>query len=82
MPLIIEFSTIVQQGVEPFGTVFAHEPERRHFAEYLTGLLVAEKKNVSGINAEFAQLTGRDPFGLGITTVSRPDVVPGVPLYI
>jgi hypothetical protein len=27
-------------------------------------------------------LTGRDPFGLGITTVSRPDLVAGVPLYL
>jgi hypothetical protein len=27
-------------------------------------------------------LTGRDPFGLGITTVSRPDAVNGVPLYL
>jgi hypothetical protein len=27
-------------------------------------------------------LTGRDPFGVGYTTVSRPDVVPGVPLYL
>ncbi|MCW5963342.1 MAG: TonB-dependent receptor [Bryobacterales bacterium] len=27
-------------------------------------------------------LTGRDPFGIGITTVSRPDLVPGVPVYL
>jgi len=27
-------------------------------------------------------LTGRDPFGLGFTTVARPDLVPGAPLYI
>ena len=27
-------------------------------------------------------MTGRDPFGYGITTVSRPDVVSGVPLYL
>lgn len=27
-------------------------------------------------------LTGRDPFGLGFTNVARPDLVPGVPLYI
>ena len=57
MPAIIEFPTLVQHAVEQFGAVFANEPERRHFAEYLTGLLVAEKKTVSGINAEFAQTT-------------------------
>ena len=27
-------------------------------------------------------LTGRDPFGFGVTTVSRPDLVPGRPLYL
>jgi hypothetical protein len=26
--------------------------------------------------------TGRDPLGLGLTNVARPDVVPGVPLYL
>ncbi len=62
MPGIIEFPTIVQQAVEQFGPVFANEPERRHFAEYLTGLLAAERKNVSGINAEFAlKRRGPDP---------------------
>jgi hypothetical protein len=45
--------------VEQGGTVFANEPERRHFAEYLTGLLGAEQKTVSGINAEFAQTTAQ-----------------------
>jgi hypothetical protein len=57
MPAIIEFPTIVQHAVEQFGAVFANAPERRHFGEYLTGLLVAAKKNVSGIKAEFADTT-------------------------
>lgn len=67
MPGIIEFPTLVQQAVEQFGTIFANEPERRHFAEYLTGLLVAEKKNVSGINAEFAQTTDQSCLNRWIT---------------
>jgi hypothetical protein len=37
MPAIIEFPTLVQHAVEQFGTLFANVPERRHFAEYLTG---------------------------------------------
>jgi len=57
MPGIIEFPTVVQQAVKQFGDLFANEPERIHFAEYLTGLLVADKKNVTGINAEFAETT-------------------------
>jgi hypothetical protein len=27
-------------------------------------------------------LSGRDPFGLGFTTVARPDLIPGQPLYL
>ena len=60
MPGIIEFPTIVERAAQQFGDIFANEPERRHFAEYLTGLLVAAKKNVSGINAEFAVTTDQD----------------------
>ena len=57
MPAIVEFPTVVQDAVEQFGSVFANEPGRRHFAEYLPGLMVADKKNVSGINSEFAVTT-------------------------
>ena len=69
MPAIIEFPTIVEHAVEQFGALFANAPERRHFAEYLTGLLVAEKKNVSGINAEFAQTTDQSCLNRWITEV-------------
>lgn len=69
MPGIIEFPTIVQQAVEQFGSVFANEPERRHLAEYLTGLLVAAKKNVTGINAEFAETTDQSCLNKWITQV-------------
>jgi hypothetical protein len=54
---IIEFPTVAQQAVQQFGDLLPNEPQRRHFAEYLTGLFVAERKNVCGINREFAQTT-------------------------
>ena len=57
MPAIVEHPTVVQDAVNRFGHLFPNEPERRHFAEYLTGLFVAEKKNVSGINSQFAVTT-------------------------
>lgn len=57
MPLIVEFPTVVQEAVAEFGHFFANEPERVHFAEYLTGLLVADKKNVSAIAREFVSTT-------------------------
>ena len=70
MPGIVAFPTIVEQAVLQFGDIFANEPERRHFAEYLTGLLVAAKKNVSGINAEFAETTDQSCLNRWITEVA------------
>ncbi len=69
MPGIVEFPTVVEGALQEFGSVFANEPERRHFAEYLTGLLVAERKNVSRINAEFAVTTDQSCLNRWITEV-------------
>jgi hypothetical protein len=52
---IIEFPQVVQEALRDFGDLFANEPQRRHLAEYLTGLFVAAGKTVTGINAEFAR---------------------------
>lgn len=57
MPAIVEFPTVVQEALAQFEHVFANQPERVHFAEYLTGLLVAGRKNVSAINREFVDTT-------------------------
>ncbi len=57
MPGIIEFPKLVQDALTEFSDVFANECQRRHFAEYLTGLIVADRKTVLGINTEFAQTT-------------------------
>ena len=54
---IVAFPHIVGEALEQFGDLFANEPQRRHFGEYLTGLYVAARKTVTGINAEFAQAT-------------------------
>jgi hypothetical protein len=57
MPGIIEFPQVVQDALAQFGDLFDNEPQRRHFAEYLTGLMIAERKTVLGIHDEFAQTT-------------------------
>jgi DDE superfamily endonuclease len=54
---IIEFPQVVQEALRTFGDLLPNEPQRRHFAEYLTGLFVADRKNVTAINREFAQTT-------------------------
>jgi hypothetical protein len=54
---IVEFPQVVQQALHDFGDLLPNEPQRRHFAEYLTGLYVAARKTVTGINREFAETT-------------------------
>ena len=53
-----------------FGDLFLNtEPARLHFAEYLTGLIVAENKTVSGINREFALTTDQSCLNRWLTEV-------------
>jgi DDE superfamily endonuclease len=69
MPAIVDFPTVVQEALVIFGDLFDTEPARRHFAEYLTGLIVAENKTVSGINREFALTTDQSCFNRWLTEV-------------
>ena len=57
MAAIVQFPAIVEELLETFRKVFPDQRTRRHFGEYLTGLIVARRKNVSAINREFAQTT-------------------------
>ena len=57
MPAIVEFPQAVREAFPDYSDLFSCQPQRQHFAEYLTGLLVARKKNVSAINREFAHTT-------------------------
>ena len=67
MPAIVDFPTVVKKALKEFGPLFANEPERKHFAEYLTGLMMAHKKNVSAINREFAVTTDQSCLNRWIT---------------
>ena len=67
---IIDFPTVVQEALRHFGDLLPNEPQRRHFAEYLTGLFVAERKNVCGINREFAQTTDQSCLNRFLTEAS------------
>ena len=69
MPAIVEFPAVVQEAMAAFGRVFANEPERIHFAEYLTGLMVAGRKNVSAINREFVETTDQSCLNRWLTEV-------------
>jgi hypothetical protein len=69
MPAIVEFPHVVRKALPDFADLFSCEPQRRHFAEYLTGLLVARKKNVSAINREFADTTDQSCLNKFVTDV-------------
>ncbi len=66
---IVEFPQVVEDALHDFGHLFANEPQRRHFAEYLTGLFVALHKTVCGINREFAQTTDQSCLNRFLTEV-------------
>jgi hypothetical protein len=68
MPVIVEFPRIVRDAVERLAHLLPNEPQRRHLAEYLTGLIVAKNKSVSGINAEFVDTTDQSCLNRFVTT--------------
>jgi len=69
MPGITSFPHVVAAAVEEFGDLFVCEPERRHLAEYLTGLMVAARKTVRGINSEFAMTSDQSCLNRFLTQV-------------
>src|SRR3990170_2603825 len=46
------------------------DPQRRHFAEYLTGLMVAANKTITGINGEFVETTDQSCLNRFLTEVA------------
>lgn len=70
MPAIVEFPAIVEDAIEQFGDLFSNEPERVHFAEYLTGLYVAGHKYVSEISRQFVRTTDRSCLNRWLTEVN------------
>ena len=69
MPGIVEFPKVVRDAVRELGDLFSCEPQRRHFAEYVTGLIIAENKTVTGINGEFAETTDQSCLNRFLTEV-------------
>jgi len=71
MPAFItEYPTVVKEILPVFADLFINEPERKHFAEYLTGLFLAERKNVSSINQLFAKTTDQSCMNRWLTEVT------------
>ena len=69
MPAIVQIPRVVQDARDEFADLFANEPQRQHFAEYLTGLMVEHNKTVSGISSEFAETTDQSCLNRFLTEV-------------
>src|SRR5919199_750629 len=70
MPAVVAIPQVVEELLVQFGDFFPNEPARIHFAEYLTGLFIAEHKTVSGINREFAITTDQSCLNRWMTEVA------------
>lgn len=57
MPAIVEIPTVIAEAIPLFNDLFANEPQRRHLAEYLTGLMVGQRKTINGMAGEFVTST-------------------------
>jgi hypothetical protein len=68
MPAIVEFPRVVVEVIDRFADLFANQPQRDHFAEYLTGLIVAKNKSITGINSEFVDTTDQSCLNRFVTT--------------
>lgn len=68
MPAIVEFPHVVAEAIEQLADLFPNQPQREHLAEYLTGLVVARNKSVTGINAEFVDTTDQSCLNRFVTT--------------
>jgi hypothetical protein len=66
----VAFPTSVQEALTVFGDMFAPEAARRHRAAYLTGLMVAERKTVSGLTREFVVTTDQSCLNRWLTEVA------------
>src|SRR4051794_24236322 len=71
MPGIIEYPKLVQGALARYADLFADECQRRHLAEYLTELFVAERKTVLGIHDEFAETTDQSCLNRLLTDADR-----------
>ena len=70
MPTILELPQVVAEVVDQFADLFANEPQRRHFAQYLTGLMVSTNKTVNGIQSDFVETTDQSCLNRFMTSVN------------
>jgi hypothetical protein len=69
MPGILEIPTVVAEAMPHFQDLLANDPQRQHLAEYLTGLIVAQRKTVNAMSGEFVASTDQSCWNRFLTEV-------------
>ncbi len=70
MSPIVQIPDFIDSILPHFADVFNCEPQRRHFLEYVTGLIIASNKTVTGINSEFVNTTDQSCLNRFVTQVN------------
>jgi len=50
---IVEFPSVVTKVAPLFKDIFSSQEQFKHFQEYVSGLIVAERANIEGMNSLF-----------------------------
>ena len=67
---IIQPPAIVQEALdEIFAPLFANTPQRKHFANYITGLMISENKTITGITDEMPNASDQSTLNRFLTEV-------------
>jgi len=69
MPAILDVPTVVAEVIGEFDDVFRNAPQRSHLAEYLTGLMIARRKSIHGMQREFVATTDQSCWNRFLTEV-------------
>lgn len=67
---IVQFPNIVVNNMSHFASVFATEEQKKHFCEYVTGLIVGDKATVTAINALFFNKNDQSSLNKFVTLAS------------
>ena len=72
---IVEFPNIVVKNLSHFAPVFTTEEQKKHFCEYVTGLIVGDKATVTAINDLFLNKNDQSSLNKFITQANWDEVV-------
>jgi hypothetical protein len=70
MPAITQCPRVVEGAVDRFTDIFDNQCQRKHFGNYLTGLLVGRKKTVTGITNEIVHAKDQSCLNRFLTEVN------------